>query len=125
MSTNQVLLSWHCHTARKRSHLEFQFLLFQVPGCALYNQCQGLAATSACGSSWTFLFTFLHVTPFVFVLCGKPFQVCKAWKGTIKSLPVHSFNGVTISSASVCTLQSVTDRSKAVVPMLFLFCVSL
>ena len=24
--------------------------------------CQGLAATSACGSSWTFLFTFLQVT---------------------------------------------------------------
>ena len=24
--------------------------------------CQGLAATSACGSSWTFLFTFLHYT---------------------------------------------------------------
>ena len=25
--------------------------------------CRGLAAASACGSSWTFLFTFLHVTP--------------------------------------------------------------
>ena len=49
--------------------------------------CQGLAATSACGSSWTFLFTFLHVTPVVFVLCGKPFQVCKAWKGTLKISP--------------------------------------
>ena len=32
----------------------------------------GLAATSACGSSWTLLFTPLHVTPVVFVLCGKP-----------------------------------------------------
>ena len=49
----------------------------------------------------------LHVTPALFVLCGKPFQMCKAWKGTLKSLPVHSFNGVIISSARVCTLQEV------------------
>ena len=67
----------------------------------------GFAAASACGSSWTFLFTFLHVTLDVFVLCGKPFQVCQAWKGTLKSPPVHSFNGVIISSARACTLQSV------------------
>ena len=58
-------------------------------------------------SSVTEMSNFLHVTPFVFVLCGKPFQVCKAWKWTLKSLPVHSFNGVIISSARVCTLQSL------------------
>ena len=40
----------------------------------------------------------------MFVLCGKTFQVCKAWKGTLKNLPEHSFNGVIISSARVCTV---------------------
>ena len=49
----------------------------------------------------------LHVTPAVFVQCGKPFQVCKAWKGTLISLPAHSFNGVIILSAKVCTSQAV------------------
>ena len=28
--------------------------------------CQGLAATSACGYSWTFLFTFLFIYLFIF-----------------------------------------------------------
>ena len=36
-----------------------------------------------------------------------PFQVCKAWKWTLNILPVHSSNGVILSSARVCTLQSV------------------
>ena len=49
----------------------------------------------------------LHITPALFVLCGKPFHMCKAWNGTLKSLPVHSVNGVIISSARVCTLQAV------------------
>ena len=30
--------------------------------------CQGLAATSTCGSSWTFLFTFLRLFDVVFLV---------------------------------------------------------
>ena len=60
-----------------------------------------------------------------------PRLLCLCRVETLESLPVHSFNGVIISSARVCTLQShfvlvySTDRSKAVVPMLVLLFVAL
>ena len=34
--------------------------------------CRGLAAVCDCGIPWTFLLTCLHLTPVVFVQCGKP-----------------------------------------------------
>ena len=39
-----------------------------------------------------FSFLFLHTRPVVFVPCGDP-----------RKSPVHSFNGVIISSARICT----------------------
>ena len=33
---------------------------------------EGQAAACDCGTPWTFLLTFLYVTPGVFVQCGKP-----------------------------------------------------
>ena len=101
-------------------------LLFQMPEFALYN----------------------HLSYPLFCI---PRLLCLCRVETLESLPVHSFNGVIISSARVCTLQSPfvfvlrvasgprvklascksalnptvvysTDRSKAVVPVLvFIF----
>ena len=88
--------------------LVFAFPLLLVPFYFFSSSwCRGSAVASAFGFSWAFLLTILHVTPVVFLLCGKSFQLCKAWKGTLKSFPVHSFNSVIISSARVCTLQLV------------------
>ena len=50
--------------------------------------CQGLAATSACGSSWTFLFTFLHhILTEELTMCK---MIATDFVFTLPSLPGHS-----------------------------------
>ena len=49
--------------------------------------CRGLAAASTCGSSWTFLFTIMSITPFD--LCAPVDMVCvimSCWETDIESL---------------------------------------
>ena len=69
----------------------FLFLLGSGKGCGLW-----------LWHSLDFSLSFLHTTPVVFVPCVE----------ILERLPVHAFNGVIISSARVCTLQS---------PFVFLF----
>ena len=44
-------------------HLFVSYAHVNLCHCFSYSCCQGLAATSACGCSWTFLFTFLRAKP--------------------------------------------------------------
>ena len=51
-----------------------------------FSSCQGLAATSACGSSWTFLFTLLADSEGVPSEAGVP-GALMGWHGTSLLLP--------------------------------------
>ena len=68
--------------------------------------CLGRAAVCNCDTPWNFFLTFFCI----------PRLLCLCRVETLESLPVHSFNGVIISSARVCTLLS---------PFVFLFLVIL